>query len=267
MKLDPFAVAVLLITGGLYAAGALRVRPPKWESAAFGAGWLMLAIALLSPIATLSDVLFSVHMTQHELLMLIAAPLLTLGRPLGPVLRVFSLAWRQRLAHLTHARVTSFLLAPAAVFVVHAAALWMWHAPPLYEAAVRSDAIHLLQHLCFTGTACLFWWGMLRGSYGRLGYGASVLYIFATAIHSGGLGALLTFATRPIYPLYAQQAHAQRVDALADQQLAGLIMWIPAGTLLLVIALAFFVAWMGEAERRRRLSAFSHGVPPRGSVT
>lgn len=254
MKLDPLAIAVLALTAAAYLAGLRRVRVRRREMALFVAGWLTLAVALLSPIATLSEALFSVHMTQHELLMLIAAPLLTLGRPLVPMLFALPRRWRRRLKGATRVRAVSVLLAPATVFVLHAATLWIWHLPVFYEAAVRSGPVHLIQHVSFTGTACLFWWGLMRGRYGRLGYGAAVMYVFATAIHSGGLGALLTFAQRPLYPLYVERAGGYGIDPLEDQQLAGLLMWVPAGTLLIVFGLAFFAAWLGAVERRQRLA-------------
>jgi putative membrane protein len=254
MKLDPFAIFVLSLSATTYIAGCVRMRGrlPGRERAAFAAGWIVLAIALLSPIATFSAVLFSVHMTQHELLMLVAAPLLTLGRPLVPMLFALPRRWRLAMRGVTRGSITAGVTAPVSVFVLHALALWVWHLPPLYEAAVRDDGVHLVQHICFTGTACLFWWGLLRGRYGRMGYGAAVFYVFATAMHSGGLGALLTFAPRPAYPLYVGQAHAHGIDPLADQQLAGLLMWIPAGVAMMVFGLAIFAAWLGSLERRRQ---------------
>jgi cytochrome c oxidase assembly factor CtaG len=238
----------------LYGVGARRVRVPPLELGAFLTGWVVLVVALLSPIATMSEVLFSVHMTQHELLMLVAAPLITLGRPLVPMLWALPARWRARFkggAGLSPA--WSTLTTPGAVFVLHAAALWVWHLPSLYQAAVVDDRVHALQHVMFTGTACLFWWGLLRGRYGRLGYGAAVFYVFATALHSGGLGALITFATAPLYPLYVHRA-GHGVDPLVDQQLAGLLMWIPAGVILMIFGLAILSAWLGEAERRGKLA-------------
>lgn len=243
----PLAASLLI-----YGLGASRVRVPRLEMLAFLAGWCVLVVALLSPIAMLSEALFSVHMTQHELLMLVAAPLITLGRPLVPMLWAAPARWRHRLkggAGLSPA--WSTLTAPAVVFLLHAIALWVWHLPPLYETAILDDRVHALQHVIFTGTACLFWWGLLRGRYGRLGYGAAVFYVFATAMHSGGLGALITFATAPLYPLYVARA-GHHVDPLADQQLAGLIMWIPAGAVLMIFGLALLSAWLGESERRAR---------------
>lgn len=254
-KPDVFAATTLAATGVLYAIGwwrlsKRRATPPRLELAAFVIGWLTLALALLSPIATMSEWLFSVHMTQHELLMLVAAPLLAIGRPLVPMM--FALPQRSRLALSsgTSGAALRAASAPLPVFLIHAIALWVWHIPFLYEAAVLDDRIHLIQHIFFTGTATLFWWGMIRGRYGRTGYGAAFLYIFATAVHSGGLGALLAFSNRAWYSLYVKRAiHG---DAVSDQQLGGLIMWVPSGVVLMLFGLAMFAAWLGEAERRRQ---------------
>ena len=225
-----------------------------WAAVSFAAGWLTLAVALVSPVAWLSEFLFSVHMTQHTLLMLVAAPLLTFGHPIlawmwalddrsrESVARVFR---RPRVLRGWHA-----LTAPLAVFLIQAAALWLWHIPSWYQAALRHDAIHAMEHLCFVVAGSLFWWAMVHGRYGRGGYGLGVLYVFLTAIHSGGLGALLTVAPSLWYPDYAAPATRWNVDALADQQLAGLLMWIPAGVVFIVFGLALIAAWLGEAERR-----------------
>jgi putative membrane protein len=133
--------------------------------------------------------------------------------------------------------------------------LWVWHLPTLYQMALRNDGVHALQHFSFVATASLFWWAVVHGRYGRQGYGIAVVYVFLTAIHSGALGALLTVAPAPWYDAYVRQAAAWQVDALADQQLAGLLMWIPASVIFIVLGLALFAAWMGEAERRVRFGA------------
>ena len=255
-KPDVFAATTLATSALLYIIGTIRMRQrgaslPRFEVISFAIGWLTLALALLSPIATMSEWLFSVHMTQHELLMLVAAPLLAIGRPLVPMLWALPQRWRTRAAGPLPASSLRLGSSPFFVFALHAIALWVWHLPALYDAAVLDDRLHLIQHVCFAGTATLFWWGLVRGRYGRLGYGAAVLYIFATAVHSGGLGALLAFSSRPWYPLYAQRASAV-TDAVNDQQLAGLIMWIPAGMVMTLFGLAMFAAWLGESERRRR---------------
>jgi putative membrane protein len=226
---------------------------------AFVAGLGALVIALLSPLDALSDVLFSAHMGQHEILMLIAAPLVVMGKPW------LTGAWA--LPARLRARVLSFSQAPAlrrpfravtgpiTILVLHALALWIWHVPGLFEGALRNDAVHAFQHSCFFVTAALFWWALLHGRYGRGGYGAGVLFVFITGMHSGILGALITFAGRLWYPIYDARGRAAGHDPLADQQLAGLIMWIPAGVILMVLGLALLAAWLGEAERRARRSS------------
>ena len=142
------------------------------------------------------------------------------------------------------------LSSTAAAWMIHAVVLWIWHAPSLFEAALHSEWIHAAQHLCFLASALLFWWTLIHGRHGRLGYGAAVVYVFTTAAHNSVLGALLTFAPRAWYPTYAATTQAWSLTPIEDQQLGGLIMWIPAGTLLLVIGLALMAAWIGESQRR-----------------
>ncbi|HET7694811.1 MAG TPA: cytochrome c oxidase assembly protein [Vicinamibacterales bacterium] len=266
-ELHPAVAAPLLLSAAMYAAGVARLWSrthgrrglPTLSVAAFAAGWLVAAAALVSPIAWLSGILFSVHMTQHTLLMLIAAPLMAFGRPLFAFLWAFPAARRERIS--TAFRGARFLrlwrsaTAPLAAFLIQAAALWMWHLPVLYQAALADESVHAVQHLSFVAAASLFWWAMVHGRYGRQGYGLAVVYVFLTAIHSGALGALLTVAPSPWYSYYVSQGAAWRVDPLGDQQLAGLLMWIPAGVVFIVLGLALFAAWMGEAERRVRLGA------------
>jgi putative membrane protein len=139
---------------------------------------------------------------------------------------------------------------PLTVWILHGAALWIWHLPPLYQAAVENEGIHTWMHVSFFFTAALFWWALVHGRYGRLGYGLGVVFVFTTGLHATLLGALLTVAPSPWYPLYASRAPAAGVDALDDQQLAGLLMWVPFGIVFVVVGLALFAAWLGEAERR-----------------
>ena len=149
-------------------------------------------------------------------------------------------------------------------WAVHGLAIWVWHTPVLYDAAVANEAIHALQHAMFVGTSCLFWWGLLYGRYGRAGYGAAVFYVFTTVIHTGLLGAMLTFAGQPFYPIYLGPAHASGIDPVADQQLAGLVMWIPAGVILTLLGLGLFAAWIGAAGRRQPALSGHERVEGRG---
>jgi putative membrane protein len=230
-------------------AGRTAVR--RWQAAAFACGLLSVIVALLSPLDTLSDVLFSAHMAQHEILMLISAPLMVIGRPFIVLLwavqpdrrSAIGRAIRRPSLQLMWERVTG----PFFVLILHAVVLWVWHLPPLFEAALHNETVHAFQHLGFFITAALFWWALIHGRYGRAGYGIGVAYVFATAMHTQVLGALLTFGTQIWYPTHAARTGSA---ALADQQLAGVVMWIPFGVIFVLIALALFAAWMGEVERR-----------------
>lgn len=259
---DPVVLGLLALSAGLYARGAARLWRRagtgkgirRWQAGCFAAGWLGLFVALVSPLDALGGVLFSAHMAQHEILMLVAAPLLVLGRPLIPLLYALPRRWRRRVGRWVQApgfaAVWRFLTGPLVVSAVHGVALWVWHLPALYEATLEDEVVHAVQHGSFFGTAALFWWALIHGRFGRLGYGAAVVWVFLTSVHSGVLGALLTFAPRLWYPIYEERTGKWGLSALEDQQLAGLIMWVPAGVLFLVLGLALFAVWLGEAERR-----------------
>ena len=259
---QPLVVIPLVATLALYLLGLGRLWRragagrgiSHWEVASFAAGWLTTAVAVVSPVAWLSEILFSVHMTQHTLLLLVAAPLLAFGQPLLACLWAFDATSRERMTRPFRgprfARVWHAVTAPLSVFLLQTAALWLWHIPSWYEAALRNEAIHALEHVCLLVAGSLFWWAMVRGRYGRMGYGLAVVYVFLTALHSGTLGALLTIAPDPWYATYVEQAHAWGIDPLDDQQLAGILMWIPAGVIFIVLGLALLAAWLGESERR-----------------
>jgi cytochrome c2 len=141
------------------------------------------------------------------------------------------------------------LTIPLVAWSVHAVALWVWHAPPLFQATLQSELIHTLQHLSFLLSALLFWWAVLHGGRGWMGYGAATLYVFTTSIHSGALGALLTFSSTLWYPAYRTSA-AWGLTPLEDQQLGGLLMWIPAGLAYLFAGLVLIAGWLRQTEAR-----------------
>jgi putative membrane protein len=259
------AIAVILTASlALYTFGLVRL----WRNAGRGrgVGWTnllcfiggigALVIALLSPLDSWSDALFSAHMGQHELLILVAAPLLVMGKPWLTAAWSLPARWRARaLAVLQRPAIRGpwrILTGPVTILVLHAVALWIWHVPWLFQHAMENETVHAVQHLCFFVTAVLFWWALVQGRYGRSGYGAGVLFVFITGMHSGILGALITFAGRLWYPIYDARTRAAGADPLHDQQLAGLLMWIPAGLVLVILGLTLFAAWLGEAERRTR---------------
>jgi putative membrane protein len=262
-EFNPVVVSALALSGVLYVRGIRRLwhaaRPGAgvraWEAACFALGWCTLAASLISPLHAWGNALFAAHMTQHELLMLVAAPLIVLGRPLP----VFLLALPSRVAHdLAHGfkgsvwgRCAGVVSNALAAWLIHAVALWAWHIPALFQAAVRSEYVHALQHASFFFSALLFWWAIIHG--GRaIGYGAALLYMFTTAMHSGLLGALITLTGTVWYPTYTKTAPAWGLTPLEDQQLGGLIMWIPAGLVYLFAGLMLMAGWMRESRRRVR---------------
>ena len=227
---DTAVIVLLALSAALYVRGVRalwRSAGPghgvrRWEAAAFAGGWIMLLLALVSPLHQLGGVLFSAHMAQHELLMAAAAPLLILGRPLVPFVWALPMTWRRTVgdwAATAPVRGTWELLTlPLVAWTLHGVAIWLWHAPALFEATLRSDWVHSLQHMSFLGTGLLFWWALLRGRAGRIGSPAAVLYLFTTSVHTTVLGALLTFSSRAWYPLYAPATAAWGLTPLEDQQ-------------------------------------------------
>jgi cytochrome c oxidase assembly factor CtaG len=256
------SLAVLL---GVYAAGVARLWRAagcgrgvrRFEALAFGCGWLALVAALSPPLDEWSDRWLSAHMIQHELLMVIAAPLIAMSAPAVALLWALpSLARRRAVESGLRRSLTSAwttVTSPLSAFLLHGLALWVWHLPALYDSALEHEAVHALQHICFFGTAALFWWGIIHGRYGRIGYGVAVMYVFATAVHGGVLGALLTFSPRVWYTPYVAH-HPPGLTPLEDQQLAGLLMWVPAGLIFVAGGLALFAAWLRQSDRLSRLT-------------
>jgi putative membrane protein len=198
------------------------------------------------------------HMVEHELLMAVAAPLLVLGRPLLVMLWTQSSAGRRRVGGVGTwspiRRSWTFLTGSLAAFTVHGLALWLWHAPVLFEAALRNEGMHALQHASFLAAGLLYWTSLLRGGVvgSGAGRGAAVLSLFATTMHTGILGALLTLGTTPWYAAYGDAAAAWGLTPIEDQQLAGLVMWVPGGFVYTGVALALVTAWLRDSEARTR---------------
>jgi putative membrane protein len=267
---NPWLIALVTLASALYLWGQRarrqRRRPGaslrSLESTAFFLSMVTLVLALLSPLDTLSDLTFSAHMTQHELLMLLAAPLLVLARPLPTYLLALPSGVRSRLAeslkHPLALRLFRWATAPMVALLLHGIIRWVWHAPLLFQAALANEWVHGLQHATFFLSALLFWWGILQGRYGRAGYGVAALFVLLTAMHTGALGALLSLSEQPWYPLYAPRLREVGLDPLSDQQLAGLIMWVGAFMWLLLLTLGLLLAWLGEARRRAARGSVAH---------
>ncbi len=221
-------------------------------------GWILLFLALLSPMHELGEQLFWVHMTQHEILVLVCAPLLVLGAPLRVSLWALPATSRKSVARLANGpRFAAGWLAissPLCTWTLHAIALLVWHIPVLFDATISNSYVHAAQHISFLGTGVLFWWTVLKPHSHALGYGVRMLYLFTTAVYASLLGAVLTFSQHAWYVPYARTAPAWHLTALEDQQLGGLIMWVPGGTVLFAMTLVLVVRWMQESEIKGKLT-------------
>ncbi|MET4036622.1 putative membrane protein [Bradyrhizobium sp. JR7.2] len=264
--LDPWIVLPLIVFGFTYGVGAFvllkqRARGPSaglWQVVACTAGWLSLTAALLSPLHWLGERLLSFHMIEHEILMAVSAPLLVIARPVGTLL--WSLPRRVRLSVGRWMRlpatdaVWGFLSAGLTATILHGMAIWGWHAPLLFDAAVSNLVLHRLQHLSFFLTAVLFWWSVFR----RSETGAAAWHVFITMLHSSVLGALMALAPHLLYREQQAAAAEWGLTPLEDQQLAGIIMWVPAGTIYAGAALALIALWIRRAAKQTERSDAIH---------
>ena len=260
---NAWVAAMLAASALMYAVGVSAL----WHRAGVGRGvtrahvvraalgWGLLAAALLSPLDEIAARSFAAHMVQHELLMVVAAPLLVLSRPLEAfawalpvrVVRMLRRYGRARPLRRTWRALTS----PSGAWFAHAIALWGWHAPVLFVAALASAPLHALQHACFLASALAFWWAVL-GAGSRVPGIAAVACLFATMLHTSLLGALITFAPTA---LYMHVANPFGLTAVEDQQLGGLVMWVPGGLPYLVAGLGIVAAWLADPRARPKSRA------------
>jgi putative membrane protein len=228
-SLDPPIAGVLFTAALLWAVAARRVRDARRPGAVSGlrttlflAGLGTIGVALQSPIDSYAADRFSVHMAQHLLLTLVAAPLLVLARPVTLVLQASSRETRRRrLLPLLHSRALAVLVAPPVAWCVFTLVTWLTHHPTLYELALRSEGFHALEHLAYLGSALLFWFAVagVEPSPGRMGHAARLLALFLVMPQMTFLGVVIASATHALYPSYGTGA-----TALADQRLAGTLM-------------------------------------------
>ena len=241
----PSTIIGLAALGALHAWAASRasVKPSTTRRALFWTGLVTIFLSLNGPIHDLSDsYLFSAHMTQHLVLTLIAPPLLLAGVT-ADMLRP---ALRNRGVSALARRVTP---APAA-FVIFNLVLLAWHLPVLYNAAMRSHEVHIIQHLMFMAASVIMWWPIMSPlpELPRLPYPGQMLYAFLMTLPMGMVSIFITYADTLLYPAYASAPRVLGLSPLEDQRLGGLIMWIPGGFFFLgVLSVAFF-RWARDAE-------------------
>lgn len=252
----PLGMALLIYLVGwrrLAARASAPLRPYL-----FLAGWTVLGLSLASPLHEAGEKSFTMHMIEHELIMLVATLLLAASAAGGvlawglpkPLRTALGGSWKSPLQ-----RTWKALTEPVTATTVQAVVMWGWHAPGLFNRALESDALHILQHLCFVVSALLFWWAMLHPRSRSSGYGVSATCLFATSLIGGALGALMSFSASPWYADYAAMGMSGiGLDAVTDQQLAGLIMWIPGGFVHGVAALVCAYKWLKTSEDSHALS-------------
>jgi len=253
---------VLLGCAALYVAGVRRLWQgssvarglPPWRVTAFCVGWLVLVAALAPQVEELSRVSFAAHMAQHEVLMLVVAPLLVVGKPLAVFVWGMPLAMRHAVSRPFRAAgwqtLWRWLVTPLVAWSLHALVLWSWHTPAWFEAGLRHAAVHDLQHACFLFSALIFWWALVRRRPDHI----AVLYVLTTLLHTGFLGALLTFAPSVWYTTYRDAVNPWGHTPLADQQLGGLIMWVPAGIVFMLAGLLMLALWLRVLEQPRHVA-------------
>jgi cytochrome c oxidase assembly factor CtaG len=254
----------LVATALLYALGGRRsIKTNHVRSAAFYGGLASLALAVASPIDAYSDRLFWVHMTQHVLLTMVAPPLLLLGRPWPRLLKPFSPSVRRPVARAVlvgptlgpFRAVARRLAAPVPALVAFSVVLLGWHAPALYDLTLRNTFVHDTEHTLFIATSLLLWVHLVPGATARprLSDGQRVAYGTAGLLVGWVLAVVLGFASAPVYHAYAALASRPGgLSALADQQLAAGIMWVPASIPLTVAIFVALYRWLDPSGTRRR---------------
>jgi cytochrome c oxidase assembly factor CtaG len=257
---DPTVAIPLIATalGWLWAIRRIerhhRHNPvPRLRAASFLLGLAAVALALQSGIERYDTTLFSIHMAQHLLLLLVAPPLLLLGMPVTVVLRVASPWLRRRVVlPILHSALVRFVAHPVTAWLTFTGVMWVTHFSPLFDIALENPAVHDLEHVLFLGSALLFWFPVVGAdpAPSRLGYPARALYVLLQMPPSSFLAVAILSATQPLYRHYQELGAPYGVTALADQQSAAGIMWISTDLILIAAILVVVGAWMRHDERR-----------------
>ena len=261
---DPELLIPVALLTALYLRGVCVWRDrsrehARWRTASYLAGMAILVATIESPLDALAEHHFTIHMIQHELLMMFVAPLILLGAPTTPVLRGLPRALRRRLVRPLASsaavyRAYRFVTHPLVALVVFTAILWGWHlAPGWYDAALEHDALHQLQHLSFTFGAVLLWWNVLdpKPLRSRMGYVTRMGFLVVASTPKSFLGALIVFAEHPLYDFYAEIEPILALTPIEDQGLGGTLMWVPSQMMFLIAIGLVFAVWAHKSEQRQ----------------
>ncbi len=252
------ALAAVLYWLGEWTSNRARARP-LWRSLCFYSGLLFIFIALESPIDFLDGQLFWLHMVQHLLLIMVAAPLIILGDPAIPILRSSPLGPRRRFLRMVTTQswshrvgvAFSWIASPIPAAIIFLVDLYLWHWSYLFNLTLQNQTVHDLEHLCFLATALLFWSQVIeqRPMHMKMSYIQRAGYVVLVGAAGNLLAMYFVFATKPLYQQYARLSPRPfGMDAITDQQLAGALMWVPV---LFVFLGAFSVLaykWLREDE-------------------
>lgn len=285
---EPLLFVLLVVTGSLYVLGWRRLHRvgaggamAAWRTGCFFGALIAIGAALISPIAVYSERLFFMHMIQHMLLLLVAPPLIWLGSPLLPMIWALPRPWRQAIARQFRpgtilSTVGRVLAHPATALAAYVATVAIWHIPRFYDAAQGRSFTHNLEHVCFVVIALLYWWPIIypAGGRRRLSYAWAIPYLLPPMLEGILIGALITFADRPLYNTYVDMEPVWGFSTRRDQELGGLIMWVPGGILLLIPLLGLLALALRQSEGagpepgnagRRNLKSSGSDVISRGA--
>jgi len=253
---------LLMIMAWWYQRGVIRLWQragrehgiQSYQVALFYTALLTLFIALQSPIEVLAEMFFAVHMLQHMLLLFIVAPFIVLsGTPIA-------LLWALPRPHARHIaqqfqqfsilrKIWSFMTDLPVATALFILIFWLWHHPLLYELALASELVHIIEHSSFILSGIIFWWALLRPNHLSVPYARNVLILFITALQGTLLGVLMVFSKQAWYEPYLLTGEAYQFNALLDQQLAGAIMWLPGGFIYTLLAAFYFMKWMDQLDQ------------------
>ena len=260
--IEPWVLLGVEVSAILYLwGGQRRVAPPfRCRAVAFWSGLATILLALDTPVETLARQLFWAHMTQHLLLIMVAAPLLVVAAPWLQIWRGLPLSIRRPLARtaVRHPaltgprRVMAWLSAPAGAFILSTANLWFWHWPAAYDLTLRNHLVHHLEHGLFLGLGILFWAQVIdqHPFHARLPQLQRAVFVFGATIASWALAAVLAFATTPFYSYAALPSRPGGISALTDQQFGAGIMWVPGSITYSIVFIACLYLWFREEDAR-----------------
>ena len=264
-NVDPELIIPVVLLTALYLRGLAVWRNrgryhPHWRTACYLTGMALLLACIETPLDAAAEHHFSMHMIQHEIIMMFVAPLILLGAPTTPMLRGIPRTVRQRVVRPFARRrevYAAYRLAthPVVALGAFTAVLGLWHfAPGWYDAAIRDDFVHDLQHFSFMLIGILIWWNVIdpKPLRSRLGYVGRMGFLVVASTPKSFMGAVIVFAEEPLYDFWFDVEPLLALTPLEDQELGGLLMWVPSQMMFLLALGLVFVVWARESERRQR---------------